>query len=243
MGTAESDPAGRGATPALARPLPEYVDWIAAAVIAVGGMALAVGGSALTFVVDRSLLAEGIESGRITVILFERELTREQNLDLATAIVNWTGIGLLVTGIALVLFALAYVVVRHRAHRRAGEAEPVGSGRSLAVLGAVTTALLSFIPFSPVAGGGLAGYLEHQTTGRSVGVGALSGFLAMVPALSILIFVTVGLFSGLSDVGEAGLGIVVAAAMLLAALFVAAYGAGLGALGGFVGGRLAADKE
>jgi hypothetical protein len=36
-------------------PLPAYVDWIVGVIIAFGGLALTVGGSALTLVVDRGL--------------------------------------------------------------------------------------------------------------------------------------------------------------------------------------------
>jgi len=227
---------------AFARPLPEYVDWIVGVVIALGGMALTVGGSALTFVVDRGLLEEGIESGQVTVVAIERDLTEAQMLDLTVEIIDWTGIGLLVTGIGLVLFAIGYVVVRHRAHSSASEGEGVDSYRAVAVLGAVATAVLSFIPFSPLVGGGLAGYLEQPESGRAVSVGGLAGFLAMVPALSILAFVSVGLYNGFAAVGESGLGIVTITGMFLALLFVAAYGGGLGALGGFVGGRLAENE-
>jgi hypothetical protein len=144
-----------------------------------------------------------------------------------------------VTGIGLVLFAIAYVAVRHRARRDLGDGERVATYRANAVLGGVATAVLSFIPFSPIVGGGLAGYLEHGESGRSVSAGGVAGFLAMVPVLVILVFVTAGLYSGFGAVGEAGLGIVVVTAMVLALLFVAAYGAALGALGGFAGGRLA----
>jgi hypothetical protein len=144
-----------------------------------------------------------------------------------------------VTGVGLLLFAVGYVVVRHRAYRRAADGEAAGSYRSYAVLGAVATTVLSFVPFSPVLGSGVAGYLEQSGTGRSVSVGALSGFLAMLPGIVILLFVTAGMYAGLAAVQAASLGVVVVAAMLFVLLFVGAYGAGLGALGGFVGGYLA----
>jgi hypothetical protein len=225
------------------RPLPEYVDWAVGVVIALAGLALTVGGSALTFVVDRALLEDGIESGEITVIVVERELTEAEMLAFTLDVVNWTGIGVLVTGVALVVFAIAYVAVRHRTHQRVGEGEPAGTYRSYAVLGAVATGVLSFIPFSPVAGGGIAGYLGHHDTGRSISIGALSGLLSMAPVLLLVGFLTVGLYTGLSGVGEQGLGIVTVAAMLVVLLFVAAYGAGLGALGGFAGGRFADSQS
>jgi len=226
----------------FARPLPEYVDWLVGVVIALGGMALIVGGTAVTFVVDRELLAEDIEAGEITIVVLQRDLTEAEMLNFSLEVVNWTGIGLLVTGLALVLFAVVYVIFRHRAQQRIGGEADSGSYRSTAVLGAVATAVLSFVPFSPILGGGLAGYLEQPTSGRSVSVGALSGFLAMIPALLLLGFVTIGMYSGFATVQEAGLGFVVVAGMFFGVLILSAYGAGLGALGGFAGGRLAENE-
>jgi len=219
--------------------LPEFVDWIVATIIGLGGVALTVGGSSLTFVVDRDVIEAGVESGQITVIVFERDLTEAEMIEVTLEVVTWTGWGLLLTGIGLVMFAIGYVIVRHRTYRQTPDSESAGSYRSYSVLGAVATGILSFLPFSPVIGGGVAGYLEHYGTGRTVSVGALSGFLAMVPVLVILVFVTIGLYAGLATVQYSGLGIVTAAAMLFALLFTAAYGAGLGALGGFAGGRVA----
>lgn len=218
--------------------LPESVEWIVGAVIALAGAALTVGGSTLAFVVDSDLLEAGVESGQVTVVIVERELTEAEMLEVTLEVVTWTGWGLLVTGIGLVLFAVGYVFARHRAYRDTPDTESVGSFRSYAVLGAVVTGLLSFLPFSPVIGGGVAGYLERYGTGRTVSVGALSGLLAMVPVLLLLVFVTIGLYAGLAAVQYPSMGIVVVATMLFAFLFTAAVGAGLGALGGFAGGRL-----
>jgi hypothetical protein len=222
-------------------PLPEFVDWIAAGVIALAGLALTVGGTAMTAVVDRETIAAGVESDQVDVVFFERELTEAESVDFALAVVDWTGMGLLVTGIGLVVFALGFAVVRHRAHGRTPAGEPAGTARSYAVLGAVTTGVTSFVPFSPVVGGGVAGYLEHRVRGRSVGAGALSGLLSALPALSILVFVTGGLFAGFSTVRAEGVGALLIAVMALAVLVVAAYGAAFGAIGGFLGGRLAGD--
>lgn len=223
----------------LGRPLPAVVDWLAAAIIAIVGMALVVGGSALTFVVDRQLLAGEISAGRITVIVFERELTAAQTLAVTLDVVNWTGIGLLVTGVGLLLVAVWYVLARSRAQRHATDATAPGSYLTSAVLGAVATTVLSFVPFAPVLGGGLAGYLEVGRNGRAVSAGALAGLLAMGPLLAILVFLGIGLYVGLAGIGDAGYGILTAVAMLFAVLVTAAYGAGLSAIGGFLGERLA----
>lgn len=243
MATTEAATEEEEVSDRIGHPLSEFVDWAAAAVIAIAGLGLTVGGSALTFALDRDSLAEGVESGQITVFVFERDLTRAEMLDFSVELVTWTGIGLLVTGVGSVLFAIGYVVARHRAHQRTTASESAGSYRAFAVLGAVTSSVLSFVPFSPVIGGGLAGYLERDESGRSVSVGALSGFLYAAPTLVVLAFVTVGLYAGLAAVQESGLGIVTGAAMLLVVLFVATYGAGLGALGGFAGARLADRRD
>jgi hypothetical protein len=226
-------------TPEVGPQLPEFVDWIAATAIALGGVALMVGGSALAFVVDRNLIQAGVESGQVTVVVFERDLTEAEMLEFTLEVVTWTGLGLLVTGVVLFLFAIGYVIVRHREYQQTSDAESAGSYCSYAVVGAVVTGILSFLPFSPVIGGGAAGYLEHFETGRTVSVGALSGLLAVVPILVLLVFVAIGLYAGLATVQYSGVGIVTAAVMLFALLFTGAFGAGLGALGGFAGGRVA----
>lgn len=239
MDTSESVGSDGQTSATIGRPLPEFVDWLAAVGIALVGMALTVGGSVLRFVVDRESLEAGVESGQITVVVLERDLTRAEAVDFTAEVLSWTGIGLLVTGIGLLLFAVGYIVARHRAHQRTADGEAAGSYRSYAVLGAAATAVLSFVPLSPVLGGGVAGYLEQYETGRSVSVGALSGLLAMLPGMVVLLFVTVGMYAGLAAVQAAGFGLVVVSVMLFVLLLIGAYGAGLGAVGGFAGAYLA----
>ncbi len=225
-------------------PLPASVDWIVGVVVAFGGLLLTVGGTVLVFAVDRALIADGIDSGDVSLSgLVERDLTRAEMTDFVLAVVDWAGIGLLVTGLGLVLFAIGYVVVRHRAHSRSERGPAPGTVRTNAVVGAATSAVLSFVPFSPVLGGGLAGYVGHEETGRTTSVGALSGFLYVLPGLVLLLFLTIGLYTGLSGVGESGVGLVLVPSMLVVLLFAAAYGGGLGALGGYLGGRLADDGD
>ena len=220
-------------------PLPEVVDWILATAVALVGLLSVVAGSALVFLVDRDGLAAGIEDGTVTVTVATTELTDAEALEVADAVVSWTGAGLLLVGIGTVLVAVGYLVARRRAHRRSETGEPTGSYGTYAVLGAVVTVVLSFVPFSPALGGGVAGYLERGESDRTVSVGALAGFLPAAPVLAVLVFVLGGLIAGLLTIGQIGEAIVVGTTLLLIALLVATLAGALGALGGYVGGRFA----
>lgn len=219
--------------------LPEFVDWLVAAGIVLGGLISLVGGSALFFLVDRDLLSEGIEGGTVTVTLVQTELTDAEMLEVVLAVVSWTGIGLLVTGLGMILFAIGYVIRRRRTHRRVRNGETANSYWANVVLGAVATAVLSFIPFSPGIGGAIAGYLERGESDRTVSVGALSGVFSMLPLLVIVVAALGGLVSGMLAIDQAGVAIVVGMGLLFVLMLMATVGAGLGALGGYVGGRFA----
>ena len=229
---ADSDPGDGG-------PLPAFVDWVIGAVVALGGLLSLVGGSAVVALVGREQLAEGISEGTVTVTVFTTELTEAETLDVADAVTTWTGTGLLVTGAAMVLFAVGYVLLRHRARSRTDG--QVSSYPTHALLGALAAAVLSFVPFSPAAGGALAGYLEQGQSGRTVSVGGVSGLLAALPVLAIVVFALGGTVAGLSGIGQGGLAMVTAAMTVFVLAAVATIGAGLGALGGYVGGILASD--
>ena len=132
----------------------------------------------------------------------------------------------------LVLFAIGYVVFRHRAHQNVGEGAPVDSYQSSAVLGAVATAVLSFVPFSPILGGGVAGYLQGGSREQGVRIGAYSGVIAAIPiVLGALILGSVFLI-GAVVAPRAGLGLVI---ILLVLGLSALYTVGLSALGGYLG--------
>ncbi|TYL40457.1 hypothetical protein CV102_02465 [Natronococcus pandeyae] len=239
MESTPSEGVGWEGHPTADSPLPEFVDWILGVVVALAGLLSIVGWSALAFLVDRDVLAEGIEDGTVTVTVGTTELADAEALEVADAVVSWTGTGLLVTGLGMVLVAVGYVVVRHRAHGRAQAGEPVDSYGTYAVVGAVVTVVFSFVPFSPVLGGALAGYLERAESERTVSVGTLAGLLPFLPVLVILAFVLGGVVAGLLAVGLAGEAIVVGAALLFTLLLVVTIGAALGALGGYLGGRIA----
>lgn len=218
--------------------LPEFVDWLAAVGIALGGLLCAVIGSYLRFVIDRPLVAEEIERGAGTATVMSRELTKPETLDLAMNSIVWTGTGFLLTGLAMLVFATGYVIVRHRAHRRAGAGQSANSMGSLAVVGAVFTAVVSFLPFAPAIGGALAGYVEEAESGRSGSVGALTGLLYTLPLLVVLAFVIGGFGAGFAAIGESGLALLTGGVFLFVFVIVAAISIAMGALGGYVAGRI-----
>ncbi|MDZ5812630.1 DUF5518 domain-containing protein [Halorubrum sp. AD140] len=58
-----------------------------------------------------------------------------------------------------------------------------------AFIGAVATFVLSFTGIGPVLGGALAGYLEGGETSDGLRVGAISGAIASIPVLGILVLI------------------------------------------------------
>jgi len=106
-----------------------------------------------------------------------------------------------------------------------------------AVIGAVATAVLSgFVPFAPVLGGAIAGYLEGGTRNEGFRVGAISGVIGLVLGAVffaiVLLFLVV--FVAATEVpnlfGAFGL-----LFLLLGAIVSTVYTVGLSALGGWVG--------
>ncbi|MEZ3162751.1 DUF5518 domain-containing protein [Halorubrum sp. RMP-47] len=104
-----------------------------------------------------------------------------------------------------------------------------------ALIGAIATAVLSFTGVSPLLGGALAGYLNEDDGLR---VGAISGAIASIPVVGLLLLVLVllpflGLFGFLLEVGIAAGGVVVFGAIVV--IGGVAYTVVLSALGGLIG--------
>ncbi|WP_262178087.1 DUF5518 domain-containing protein [Haloarcula laminariae] len=105
-----------------------------------------------------------------------------------------------------------------------------------AVIGAVASAVLGFVPFSPVLGGAIAGYLQGGTRSDGLRVGAISGVLGLfVGAVFFgLFFVLFGAY--LFGVGAPPLFSHFALFVLaIGAILSALYTVGLSALGGWLG--------
>jgi hypothetical protein len=165
--------------PGGGRPIPVWVDWLIGVGIALFGLVLAGVGAVLTTVVDRAMITDVVtDFGTQSTFL-----TQAETVDVAVPTVTWTGIGLLVSGLVLLVGATAYVHYQRKRTQAAETSGRVGNFKTNAVAGAVAALVLSFIPFSQVLGGAVAGYLEHGVSGKCTRVGAVSGVLGSVPAL------------------------------------------------------------
>ena len=103
-----------------------------------------------------------------------------------------------------------------------------------AFLGAVVSIVLAFLPFSPVLGGGVAGYLERRD---GVRVGAISGAITALP-LTLLIVVAVlfwSVFAIAPEPAVAGGLLFLTLAILVGVVVVALYTVVLSAAGGYLG--------
>ncbi|MFB6069529.1 MAG: DUF5518 domain-containing protein [Halanaeroarchaeum sp.] len=109
-----------------------------------------------------------------------------------------------------------------------------------AVIGAIASVVLAFLPFSPVLGGAVAGYLQKGDRSEGLRVGAYAGILAAIPLLLVVF-----LFGGLIAFGaffsaRAAIG---GLFVLLALVFGLLYSVGLSALGGYLGAYVATETN
>lgn len=108
------------------------------------------------------------------------------------------------------------------------------------VLGAVVAVVLSFLPFSPLLGGVVAGFLEGTDTREGTITGSISGLIMFAPFLGIG-FLFLAFLGFLGAGGMAAGGLVIFVFVIPIVLTIFAYTLGLSALGGFLGAYLAAD--
>lgn len=121
----------------------------------------------------------------------------------------------------------------------------MGDGDTLlnAGIGAAVTVILSFTGFSPLLGGGVAGYLQRTDRSDGARVGAISGAIAAVPFL--LLFGIVGgfLFTGAMMGGGPGIAGAAGFFVVLAFFLALIWNVALGALGGYLGVYLATETD
>jgi hypothetical protein len=111
----------------------------------------------------------------------------------------------------------------------------MGQGDTLlnALIGAGVTVVLSFSGFSPLLGGAVAGYLQRGDRSEGTRVGAISGAIAALPFVGLLV-VAFGFFGLFAFGGNGGLAILLVFG-LFALLFGLAWSVGLSAVGGYLG--------
>jgi hypothetical protein len=111
-----------------------------------------------------------------------------------------------------------------------------------ALLGAVVTVVTAFVPFSPLLGGTVAGYLQRGDSREGAVVGALSGLFVAVP-FAVLLTLVAAVFV-ISPGPRAGLGLVAGVflvGLLLSLLYTVPFSAAGGVVGAYVAREYGSD--
>ena len=111
-----------------------------------------------------------------------------------------------------------------------------------AVIGGIASIVLSFVPFSPVLGGAVAGYLHGGDRGAGVRIGVYAGVVAAIP-LAFFLFVAAAIFGFFAIGSRPGGGAVLLFFLLFAVVAAAVYTVGLSALGGWLGNYVRYDTD
>jgi len=219
-------------------PLSRLVDWITATLLVLGGLMFTTLGTAISAVADRERVATWVADGQLT----STELTDAELVDTTLALLTWGGIGLIVTGLLLVVGGFGFLLYRRRARETATTETDQPDSVTLAIVGAVVTVVTSFVPLSPILGGVVSGYLGGGDGADGTRVGAYAGLVAAVPLTILVLSLLGGLVIVAIELGLGGIAVFVALAVVFASLVAVAYLVGLSALGGYIGVSLAARQ-
>lgn len=113
-----------------------------------------------------------------------------------------------------------------------------------ALIGAVVTVVASsFIPFAPVLGGAIAGYLQGGSRQEGLKIGTISGAIGLIPVVAIMFLVLS--FVGFVSIGSGEGAAFALGGIIVVFVFVAAlvYIVGLSALGGWIGNYVKNDTD
>lgn len=124
----------------------------------------------------------------------------------------------------------------------------MGDGDTLvnALVGAVVSVVAGgTIPFGPLFGGAVAGYLQGGDRSDGTRIGLIAGLVALVPTLLIgaAVFWLFGLFTVGVGSGGVGFGLFGLAVVLFAFVTSAVYVVGLSVAGGWLGNYVRYDTD
>lgn len=225
---AENSPGGPSAE------LSRIVDWMTAGALVLTGLFTTIVGIALYALVEREAVVEAVADGTIS----SPELTDAELVDVSMALSTWGGVGVTITGLLLLVSGIGFIIYRNRLHRREQPDRMLPDTTTLAIVGAVVTGVTSFVPFSPILGGLVAGYLRSGETRQGIRVGAYAGVCAAIPIGLLLLFLLGGFVITALELGLGGVGVVISLVFVFSLLFSVAVLVGLSALGGYLGTRL-----
>lgn len=198
-------------------------DWAIGAILWVFGLLVALTGGVLYASSSSAVVTPVIRNGE-----FESNvLTEAEAIDILVGVGQWSGIGLVATAVVLIAFGVTVVVM----HGRARENDDATPAWVLGIAGAMVSGFLSFIPFSPVFGGGVAGYLDSDQSANGLGPGLLAGVIGSLPSLIITVFAGFGLFTSV----PAALAPTAAVLLAITAMLLFVYFIVLSAFGGYLG--------
>ncbi|MFB6081257.1 MAG: DUF5518 domain-containing protein [Halanaeroarchaeum sp.] len=109
-----------------------------------------------------------------------------------------------------------------------------------AVIGAVASVVLAFVPFSPVLGGAVAGYLQGGDRSAGLRVGTYAGLIAAIPVVLFVLLFGGIFFLGAVFAPRAAIGVLFVVIVVVVGLV---YSVGLSALGGYLGSYLADELD
>lgn len=204
-------------------------DAIVALLIAVPGLGAAAAGVAVYRTADAATAEEIVADMDVTSTV----MTDAELVDAIHSLMVWGGIGLAATGAALAVAGVAFAAYSRRLRRRReGTGLVIDDRLVLAVVGAVVSAVTSFVPFSPLVGGGVAGYVRRGTSGDALRIGALAGLALAAPYALLLVFLAGGAFAA----NAVTLGLLIVAMLAVSSAITVV----LSAIGGYAGAAIAA---
>lgn len=107
------------------------------------------------------------------------------------------------------------------------------------VRSALDAIVLGFVPFSQALGGAIAGWLHRDGRDANVKVGGLSGLFTGLPITLSVVFVFVGVIDGSLGVADGSVALLFGAVLAFVVVFTLLFVTAVGAIGGWIGGRIA----